>query len=142
MALQKVGTILQYNDMNEVYQDLINTYLFMYCFCFFLNVFSVVHLLVLFICFVGFYSTIGLKVDLLVTLNWSPSSCHHAFSKWGTTFRSLVKDRFLALNNLKSKLPPPPLQSAFARCCLQTLLGFGNRKANPCVNVLLLHTFT
>ena len=85
MALEKVGSILQYNDMNEVYQDLINTYLFMYCFCFFLNVFSAVHLLVLFICFVGFYSTIGLKVDLLVTFNWSPSSCHHSFHKWGTT---------------------------------------------------------
>ena len=80
MALEKAGTILQCNDINEVYQDLINTYLFMYCFCFFLNVFSAVHLLVLFICFVGFYSAIVLKVDLLVTFNWSPSSCHHAFS--------------------------------------------------------------
>lgn len=30
------------------------------------------------------------------------------------SFTSPVKDRLLALNNLKSKLPPPPLQSAFA----------------------------
>lgn len=30
------------------------------------------------------------------------------------SFTSPVKDRFLAFNNLKSKLPPP-LQSAFAR---------------------------
>ena len=85
MALEKVGTILQYDDMNEVYQDLINTYIFMYCFCFCLKVFSAVHLLVLFVCFVGFYSAIGLKVDFLVTFTWSPSCCHHAFSKWGTT---------------------------------------------------------
>lgn len=31
------------------------------------------------------------------------------------SFTSPVKDRLLALSNLKSKLPPPPLQSAFAR---------------------------
>ncbi|XP_065875156.1 retinoblastoma-related protein-like [Euphorbia lathyris] len=30
------------------------------------------------------------------------------------SFTSPVKDRLLALSNLKSKLPPPPLQSAFA----------------------------
>jgi retinoblastoma-like protein 1 len=31
------------------------------------------------------------------------------------SFASPVKDRLLAFSNLKSKLPPPPLQSAFAR---------------------------
>ena len=31
------------------------------------------------------------------------------------SFTSPVKDRLLPFNSLKSKLPPPPLQSAFAR---------------------------
>lgn len=31
------------------------------------------------------------------------------------SFTSPVKDRLLALNNLKSKFPPPILHSAFAR---------------------------
>lgn len=52
------------------------------------------------------------------------------------SFTSPVKDRLLALSNLKSKLPPPPLQSAFAR--YQSFLP-GSCKCSPRNSISEIH---
>ncbi|KAJ9702224.1 hypothetical protein PVL29_004118 [Vitis rotundifolia] len=51
------------------------------------------------------------------------------------SFTSPVKDRFLALNNLKSKLPPPPLQSAFASPTRPNPGGGGETCAETGINI-------
>ena len=43
---------------------------------------------------------------------------YHSVLVERNSFTSPVKDRLLASGNVKSKLPPPPLQSAFARYIL------------------------
>ncbi|GFP83054.1 retinoblastoma-related protein [Phtheirospermum japonicum] len=51
------------------------------------------------------------------------------------SFTSPVKDRLLAMNNLKSKLPPPVLQSAFASPTRPIPGGGGETCAETAVNV-------
>ncbi|EYU26041.1 hypothetical protein ABFS82_11G082100 [Erythranthe guttata] len=51
------------------------------------------------------------------------------------SFTSPVKDRFLALNNLKPKIPPPFLQSAFASPTRPNPGGGGETCAETAVNV-------
>ncbi|KAL3844511.1 hypothetical protein ACJIZ3_001914 [Penstemon smallii] len=53
------------------------------------------------------------------------------------SFTSPVKDRLLALNNLKSKFPPPALQSAFASPTRPNPSGGGETCAETAVNVFL-----
>uniref|UniRef100_A0A5B7AGK9 Retinoblastoma-related protein n=1 Tax=Davidia involucrata TaxID=16924 RepID=A0A5B7AGK9_DAVIN len=51
------------------------------------------------------------------------------------SFSSPVKDRFLAFNNLKSKLPPPALQSAFASPTRPNPGGGGETCAETAINI-------
>ncbi|XP_009774792.1 retinoblastoma-related protein 1 isoform X3 [Nicotiana sylvestris] len=51
------------------------------------------------------------------------------------SFTSPVKDRFLALNNIKSKFPPPALQSAFASPTRPNPGGGGETCAETAINV-------
>ncbi|KAK3015221.1 hypothetical protein RJ639_006859 [Escallonia herrerae] len=51
------------------------------------------------------------------------------------SFTSPVKDRLLALNNLKAKLPPPALQSAFASPSRPNLGGEGEMCAETAISV-------
>ncbi|XP_060178907.1 retinoblastoma-related protein 1 isoform X1 [Lycium barbarum] len=51
------------------------------------------------------------------------------------SFTSPVKDRFLALTNIKSKFPPPPLQSAFASPTRPNPGGGGETCAETSINV-------
>lgn len=50
-------------------------------------------------------------------------------------FTSPVKDRFLSLNNLKSKLPPPALQSAFASPTRPNPVAGGETCAETAINI-------
>lgn len=50
-------------------------------------------------------------------------------------FTSPVKDRFLVLNNLKSKLPPPALQSAFASPTRPNPVAGGETCAETAINI-------
>uniref|UniRef100_M4CB66 Retinoblastoma-related protein n=1 Tax=Brassica campestris TaxID=3711 RepID=M4CB66_BRACM len=57
---------------------------------------------------------------------------YHSVLVERNSFTSPVKDRLLASGNVKSKLPPPPLQSAFARYIVGVNLPFFYLKsANP-----------
>ncbi|KAE9454815.1 hypothetical protein C3L33_13283, partial [Rhododendron williamsianum] len=57
-------------------------------------------------------------------------------------FTSPVKDRFLVLNNLKSKLPPPALQSAFASPTRPNPVAGGETCAETAINIFFSKVLT
>ncbi|KAL3500942.1 hypothetical protein ACH5RR_035391 [Cinchona calisaya] len=69
---------------------------------------------------------------------WSPKRVcneHRSVLVEWNSFTSPVKDRLMALNNLKSKLPPPALQSAFASPTRPNPGGGGETCAETAITV-------
>ncbi|XP_057721119.1 retinoblastoma-related protein isoform X1 [Arachis stenosperma] len=75
------------------------------------------------------------KFETSPTQNGDTMSPKRLCTEYRNSFASPVKDRLLPFSNLKSKLPPPPLQSAFASPTKPNPGGGGETCAETGINI-------